>query len=149
MYCLNNYRLSLCCKTGTELSLMFEPENSHYKWVHYPTTCTFMLCLYFTFFFAFVLSFSPCHSSFTPPSSIPFFLFLLSLSLSPITPLSPSLSFSLFHSSWLCHMDDDTYIHLKNTVNMLSLFDPKTEAIYLGQPRTEWYTPRPVCHFLK
>ena len=35
--------------------------------------------------------------------------------------------------SWLCHIDDDMYVNVRNLIPLLSGFDPKTEPIYLGR----------------
>jgi len=46
--------------------------------------------------------------------------------------------------SWLCHVDDDIYIHLKVLVKTLAVFDPKTEPIYFGRAGSEWGRARRV-----
>ena len=76
----------------------------------------------------------------------------LSLSLSPLphslSLLSPPLSHSPFLlrtlHSWLCHIDDDIYVNVKQLVKFLSKFDPKKEAIYFGRSGSGWETPRKV-----
>ena len=81
---------------------------------------------------------------------VPYHLISLSLSLF----LSPSLSspYPLFFSlppflpphSWVCHIDDDIYVNLKQLVKFLSKFNPKKEAIYFGRSGSGWGTPRKV-----
>ena len=64
--------------------------------------------------------------------------FSLSLSLSPPPPPPPP------PHSWLCHIDDDIYVNLKQLVRFLSKFDPKKEAVYFGRSGSGWRTPREV-----
>ena len=78
-------------------------------------------------------------------------MFLLHLTSSHLTPppslsLSLSLSFLFFlpPHSWLCHIDDDIYVNLKQLVKFLSKFDPKKEAVYFGRSGSGWETPRKV-----
>ena len=69
------------------------------------------------------------------------------MSTSPHPPPPPlSLSFLLLPPphSWLCHIDDDIYVNLKQLVKFLSKFDPKKEAVYFGRSGSGWETPRKV-----
>ena len=56
----------------------------------------------------------------------------------------PSLLPPLNLHSWLCHIDDDIYVNVKQLVSFLSKFDPKKEAIYFGRSGSGWQTPRQV-----
>ena len=51
---------------------------------------------------------------------------------------------SLSLCSWLCHIDDDMYVRLSPLIQLLSYFDPKKDAIYLGRSGSAWATPRKV-----
>ena len=55
-------------------------------------------------------------------------------------------SYSVFLSSWLCHVDDDMYVRVPPLVQLLSHFDPKKDAIYLGRSGSAWDTPRKVLN---
>lgn len=48
-----------------------------------------------------------------------------------------------FHS-WLCHVDDDMYVRLPPLIELLSKFDPRRDAIYLGRSGSNWGSPRKV-----
>ena len=55
-----------------------------------------------------------------------------------------SVSSSFLPLSWFCHIDDDIYIIHDNLVNLLSIYDPKNESIYIGRAGSYWQFPRKV-----
>ena len=46
--------------------------------------------------------------------------------------------------SWLCHVDDDMYLHALPLAKQFSKFDPRTEPVYFGRSGSEWDKPRVV-----
>ena len=48
--------------------------------------------------------------------------------------------------SWFCHVDDDIYINHKQLIDLLSLYDPKTEDIYLGHSWLPYNRPPIVSY---
>ncbi len=52
--------------------------------------------------------------------------------------------FSQHPHSWICHVDDDMYVHVPPLARQLSKFDPRTDPVYLGRSGSEWDSPRIV-----
>jgi hypothetical protein len=48
------------------------------------------------------------------------------------------------HYDWFCHFDDDTYVNMKNLIDILATFDPKTEQVYFGRPANAWERPHRI-----
>ncbi len=46
--------------------------------------------------------------------------------------------------SWICHVDDDMYVHVPPLAQQLSKFDPRTDPVYLGRSGSEWDSPHVV-----
>ena len=46
--------------------------------------------------------------------------------------------------SWVCHVDDDMYVHVQPLAKQLSKFSPRTDPVYIGRSGSEWGDPRVV-----